>query len=177
MVERRQRWSEDRLEALPDGSWTPAQFHQAAERFRQERGLTVALIRRGDDLPPMRDRAFKYPVYGEIPEEWDDGNDVVVAVVLARNRLVGYATAVPGEIKIVDVHREFLRSSGVQLPIEVAGQSFAVGIGHVLVSKLIGSLDPPLTVDATTPPSRFIFKSLGFRHRESTGNPCILDYP
>jgi hypothetical protein len=53
--------SEERLVALPQGSWTADAFSEATLAFQREAGLDVQLHQQGEEWPPLGpDVAFKY---------------------------------------------------------------------------------------------------------------------
>lgn len=172
--------SEDRLEALPNGSWTPALFVDAARAFLAESSFTASVHRKGDLLPALgSDVILKYAgEYAAYVEEIGDRDDLVVAVVTEGDRVIGFASAEVGreeaEIKLVAVDEFSRRERGVQRVLEVAGETFSVGVGHAVVDLLMTALPSHLVTDATSDQSRYIFKSLGFKRQPSTSNPCLL---
>ncbi len=107
-----------------------------------------------------------------------DGEHVVVVLVWEQDVLVGYGIAAEHsdcvEIEIIDVDFYSRRSAEFCDTVELYGETFQVGVGHVVVQKLIEDVARPINVDATTDGSRYIFKSLGFEHDPQTTNPCIL---
>ena len=66
------------------------------------------------------------------------------------------------------------RRAGLSKEIEIENLSFEIGVGHLIVLRLLESCRTPIWTDATNEESRYIFKSLGFVHDEGTTNPCIL---
>ena len=166
--------SEDRLVALPQGSWTPAVFRDAARKFCRDAGLTASVYPREQMLPPLGpDVNYKYrSEYYSAPER-------PVAVVMEQERVIGFGIACCGDaetnIEIIDVDDFSRRSAGLESKITLGGSQFGVGVGHVVVDSLISTLAPPFLVDATNTYSRYVFKSLGFVHREGKENPCLLE--
>ena len=93
--EPRSQSSEDRLEALPKGRWTPALFVDAARAFLAESRFNTSVHRKGDVLPALgRGVIFKCAgKYEAYVEEIGDRDDLVVAVVREGYRVIGFASA------------------------------------------------------------------------------------
>jgi hypothetical protein len=87
--------SEDRLEALPDGSWTPALFIAAARALLAHSMFAGTLHRQGDALPALGDGVIlKYAgEYDTYIEEINDRTDLVVSVVREGDRVIAFAGA------------------------------------------------------------------------------------
>jgi hypothetical protein len=117
----------------------------------------------------------------ECADRQRDGEPMVIALVWQDDVLIGYGIASVEDgswtIEIVDVDLYSRRSSGLADPVQVAGQSFHVGVGHVVVDALMQRCSRPIRVDATHSTSRFVFKSLGFVPMKPDGNPCLLELP
>ena len=171
--------SENRLESLSPGDWSPEVFRLAARKSGRDWGLVMTIHITCETLPNLSPSArSKYD------DEYRDAkheNRAVAAVTAQKDgQVVGYGMA--GEssegwslIAILGVAQGFRRSESFHVTVDCASHSFTVGVGHVIADALIRLLKLPMSVDATTPASRYIFKSLGFRRREDQTNPCILD--
>jgi hypothetical protein len=174
--------SEDRLEALPDGSWTPALFIAAARALLAHSMFAGTLHRQGDALPALGDGVIlKYAgEYETYIEEINDRTDLVVSVVREGDRVIAFAGAElrqdEAEIKLVAVDDFSRRQRGVGQTVEVGGQMFNVGLGHAVVDLLTTALPNRIVTDATGDQSRYIFKSLGFKQQPDTSNPCLLQF-
>jgi hypothetical protein len=123
---------------------------------------------------------FKYvDSYEEVPDRVAAGENVVLAIVAEEGRVIGFGIGEQrdgdSEIEIIDVDQSSRRSNGVQRTLTIGDHEFGVGVGHVIVDLLMTALTKPVDVDATGDDSRYIFKSLGFQHREGESNPCLLD--
>jgi len=172
--------SEDRLQNLPKDSWRPAFFAEATREFLREAGFTAVVRHPGEALPPLGpDVTYKYRCsYHEVPKRIARGENVLVAVVIEDDRVIGYGIATQGnagsEIEIIDVDKFSRRSAGLEHILALDGRKFGVGVGHVVVDLLADALSKPVFVDASSPESRYIFKSLGFTRRPEERNPCLL---
>jgi hypothetical protein len=173
--------SEDRLDELSGSVWSPEQFSLAASSFASSTGLTIVTGPPARELPPLSsDVHFKYS------GEYEDARKVLirsrrlrVVSVLEADRVIGYGIAhqrkAGSSIGIIDVDYSSQRSAGLGAEVACGDTRFSVGVGHVVVATLLPMLKPPVSVDATNPPSRYIFKSLGFVTRSGQANPCLLD--
>ena len=93
--------------------------------------------------------------------------------------MIGYlitALAANGsaEIEILDVDASSRRSSGLKADLTIEKETFLVGVAHLLVIATLRAFQGELKVDATDPPSRYVFKSLGFVAQPGESNPCLL---
>ena len=160
---------------------------RAIQQFQSKKDLHVTVTKRSRStgVPEIpRNSCLKYSHY------WKDGSlqacstrmenaeDLTVALVWEEDLLVGYgiATIKNGEceIEIIDVDFYSRREAGLARTLQISGQSFQVGVGHLVVHALLQECPRPIHVDATHSSSRYIFKSLGFVHDELSSNPCIL---
>lgn len=181
LVAPREPTSEDRLDKLSGSVWSPEQFSLAASYFASSTGLTIVTGPPAKELQPLSsDVHFKYS------GEYEDARKVLirsrslrVVSVLEADRVIGYGIAhqrkAGSSIGIIDVDYSSQRSAGLGAEVECGDTRFSVGVGHVVVATLLPMLKPPVLVDATNPPSRYIFKSLGFVTRRGQTNPCLLD--
>lgn len=178
-----ERSSESRLEnALsPD---LIANFITATRSFRAENGLTVVLTSSAEEIPRIPDDVcFKYSrphSEGDLPvctQRIKNGEKIAISLVFEEGLLIGYGiAAIRGadtEIEIIDVDCYSRREADLKKTVELDGQLFHVGVGHVIVDTLLQTCPKPVKVNATSSHSRYIFKSLGFRDA-GLGNPCVL---
>jgi len=158
---------------------------RVANSFREDRGFEVTVTCSAEDIPDIpRDACFKYTRQceeGSLPDctqRIRNGEKVTMALVCEEGSLIGYGIAVTRdaetEIEIIDVDYYSRREADLKKTVQFGGQSFDVGVGHVVVLALMKACPRPFKVDATTPHSRYVFKSLGFLHDDRSGNPCIL---
>lgn len=172
--------SEQRLEALLAGSWSPQLFLNALRDFLPSERFSVSLVGSGGTLPELHpDGSFKYlPSYPEARSRIEAGEEVRVSVVQEEGWVIGFGIADKDDgtwqIGQISVDRSSSRSAGLQRTLSVAGEEFTVGVGHVIVETLIAAVPRPIIVDATNSPSRYIFKSLGFTTRPGAANGCLL---
>ncbi len=175
--------SEERLLELPVGSWTPEAFAETTRDFLRETGFSASISERGDALPPLGpDVRYKYSVdYNGVAERIAGGANLLVAVVMEGERVIGYGIAYQhdthSEIEIIDVDERSRRFAGLQRNLTIDGAQFGVGVGHVVTDLLAVALKGPILVDATSHASRYICKSLGFVPRPGEQNPCLLHLP
>jgi hypothetical protein len=177
--------SEHRIENIASGE--VSNFHAETSTFESEKNLKVVLVNMCDEIPKISEQTdFKYSVDGlsnilsESVSAMKGGEKLIIALVKEEELIIGYGTARlednGSEIEIIDVDTYSRRKNGLVHPIQVSGKEFQIGIGHVIVKKLIDECIKPIKVDATNSQSRYIFKSLGFVHDDETGNPCILRF-
>jgi hypothetical protein len=184
LLEEMERSSESRFDALRSPEAVTKIAH-ATGSFRRDRRFKIAVTDSAEEIPDIPQGAcFKYS------HSWDggsliacsqrirDGEKMTMVLVREDGFLIGYGIAVTreteSEIEIIDVDYYSRRKAGLKETVLVGTKSFDVGVGHVLVMALMGVCPRPVGVDATTPDSRYVFKSLGFIHDSGTSNPCIL---
>ena len=159
--------------------------YQATQDFQSKENLQVSMIKQSTEvleIPP--DFCFKYShpcgtgSLQECSKRMESGEDLIVAMAYEENLLIGYAIATikngECEIEIIDVDCYSRRKAGLAYTLQISGQSFQIGVGHLVVYVLLQECPRPIHVDATHSSSRYIFKSLGFVHDELSVNPCIL---
>lgn len=184
MTQPREPSSEERLAHAPAGTWSAKSFRDATRRFQEAACLRSRLCS-GTDYPPdlTADVEYKYgDVYRDSKERMIAGERLLVAVVLEEPRVIGFAIAAQGPnnetvVEIIDVDRSSRRLSGLRLSLRVNEWAFTVGVAHLLVDLLASHIEGVVKVDATNPPSRYVFKSLGFVSRPGEVNPCLLWRP
>lgn len=173
--------SELRFESLPDREFAVNAIVVATRELAHSSGLIVCVPGKGDSVPDMtRCERFRYAdQYVSFADALLHGEDVTIATVLKAGEVVAFGFAeVPSEdgveIMTIDVAIESRRSAGEKSTIEINGESFEIGIGHVLVLALIESVGAnALTTNATTSPARYLFTSLGFLSTDEE-NSCLL---
>lgn len=176
--------SEERLARAPTGTGAAQPFRVATRQLLEASRLQPRLCN-GTDYPPdlPGDTEYKYEeAYGEAKERMIRGERLLVAVVCEDSRVIGFAIAAKAPnnetvVEIIDVDRSSRRSSGLRLSLSVNGTEFTVGVAHILVDLLASHVKGAMKVDATNPPSRYVFKSLGFARQPGEANPCLLWRP
>ncbi len=183
-LEEMERSSERRFETARSPELI-ASISKTTKSFQTEHGLSVAVTGSVEKIPDIpRNSLFKYSrPYGEgdLPEcsqRISNGEKITVALICEDGLLVGYGIAVTrevgSEIEVIDVDCYSRREADLKGTVEVGGEVFQVGVGHVIVIALMEACPRPVKVNATTPHSRYVFKSLGFVHDDYIDNPCIL---
>jgi hypothetical protein len=175
--------TEHRFDALSDKVSSIKAVAQKSEELRSKLSLNIATLTDSDEFPKLpTDTHFKYD--DQLPSFYRAlliGEHVTISVVRRSSRVVAFGIAeVPKNdsvsIELINVAFDSRRKAGVSELLQLEGQEFNIGIGHVLVLHLINELDSKrICTDATTSPSRYIFKSLGFRPY-SEDNPCLLHF-
>jgi len=182
--EEEERSSEHRFDALGSPEAVES-VTRATKLFRAAHGFDVKVTCSAQEIPDIpRDVCFKYTQpwgEGSLPacsQRIRDGEKITMAQIYEQGLLIGYGIAVTreadSEIEIIDVDYYSRREADLKETLQFAGQSFEVGVGHVVLIALMQACPRPVEVDATTPQSRYIFKSLGFVHDTKSDNPCIL---
>ena len=182
--EKEKRSSEMRFDELVSPQVIKSVF-QATQDFQSKENLQVRITKQSTEVPKIPlDLCFKYSQpWGtgslqSCSKRMENGEDLTVALVYEEDPLIGYAIAAikNGEcvIEIIDVDHYSRREAGLVYTLQISGQSFQIGVGHLLVYSLLQECPRPIHVDATQSSSRYIFKSLGFVHDELLANPCIL---
>jgi hypothetical protein len=174
--------SEERLEHFSSGNWSPQLFFRKAIELRENAKLELQVVSDTSQLPGLgSETEFSYDhcSYVTCFDRQQAGEKFLVSVVLGKGRVIGYAIAAladngSAEIEILDVDTSSRRSSGLKVDLTVQNETFSVGVAHLLVLAIVRTFLGRLIVNATHPPSRFIFKSLGFVARPGESNPCLL---
>jgi len=175
-------FSVDRLAAIPAEAWSPQQFAEEARQLQVEASLETEIV---DSVEGLRDLSpdtrFKYTTdYGDVLARLRRGEHVLVAYVVEAVRVIGFGIArkngFGSTIEIIDVDEYSRRDAGLAREIVIQGSVFGVGVAHVLVAALQGVLPTPVRVNAAHEHSSYVFQSLGFVRRNSTGNPCLLKF-
>lgn len=177
--------SERQFEALKDAG-AVAMISSAVGDFCRQRGFDVEVSEDPAKVPGIRSGfRFKYssPGSGELQEQikrMGQGKNAAIAWVSEEGAVIGYGIALLSKtetnIKIIDVAPCSRREVGLSHEIVLAGETFSVGVGHVVVHALLQHCRCPFRTDATSASSRFIFKSLGFVPASgSNDNLCLLE--
>jgi len=172
--------SEDRFDSLANREKAVATIIDATRSFEKSRELTVLIPTRSDSIPKLsQGSTFKYDIhYGSYVRGVGDGEDFTFVIVCKESVIAFGFGEVPfnneTDIRTIDVETQFRRSIGWKSTVQIEGQSFDVGVGHVLVLGLIDSIKSTDAVtEALNPQSRYIFKSLGFVSTWEK-NSCLL---
>jgi hypothetical protein len=177
--------SEERLENLSPGDWSPRSFFDKATELQQSANLEVRVVSDASQLPrldPEIGFSYAYCSYAGCLARQQAGWRFLVPLALKEGQVVGYAiTALEAddsaEIEILDVAESSRRGTGLKMDLIVQDETFSVGVAHVLVAALLRTFLGELSVDATNSPSRYVFKSLGFVGLPGEMNPCLLHKP
>ena len=159
--------------------------YQSTQEFQSKENLQVSMTKQSTELPKIPlDFCFKYSHPWDsgslqaCSRRTDNGEDLTVSFVYEEDMLIGYAIAAMKNeecvIEIIDVDLYSRRVAGLAYILQISGQSFQIGVGHLVVYALLQELPRPIHVDSTYSNARYIFKSLGFVHDDLLGNPCIL---
>lgn len=172
--------SEERLSKILDPKKAAEVFTKEAAVFAKEYGLETVIATSKNSIPDFDDDVrFKYinAVY-DYESRLDDGDDAVAVFIKDEDRVIAFGIANKEDhetkIDVIEVEINSTRRAGLSKEIEIENLSFEIGVGHLVVLRLLESCRTPIWGDATNKESRYIFKSLGFDHDESTTNPCIL---
>jgi hypothetical protein len=173
--------SEIRFDSLPDRLSAVTAMVQATNEFSIANGVLIHASAANDEFPALAPGAgFRYAdQYQPFVEAFSKGEKVTIVTVLQSGEVIAFGIGeVPTndgvEIMTVDVASASRRSAGVKSTTTIDGESFEIGIGHVLVLGLIESIDAEIVhTNATTAPARYIFKSLGFVSTDED-NSCLL---
>ena len=174
--------SEERLEHFSSGNWSPQWFFQKAIELRESAKLEVQLVSDASQLPGLGSKtefSYDHCSYVACFGRQQAGEKFLVSAVFGKGRVIGYAIAAladngPAEIEILDVDTSSRRSSGLRVDLTIQNETFSVGVAHLLVLAIVRTFPGRLIVNATHPPSRYVFKSLGFVARPGESNPCLL---
>ena len=174
--------SEERLENLSPGNWSPRLFSEKATELQQNAKLEVSVVSDASQLPRLGSGmkfSPDYCSYAPLLDRQQAGWRFLVSLALKDGQVVGYAIAALladgcAEIEILDVAVSFRRASGLKADLIVQNETFSVGVAHVLVVAILHTFHGELRVDATSSPSRYVFKSLGFAGLPEETNPCLL---
>ena len=181
MIEQGQQASEQRFGKLKDTATAIQSIRSRTQELASNKAIVVNIAYQPSQIPKTnRDAGFKYALLGECRSRMQSGEDIAVALVCENELVIGYGIAkrtsdATFDIEIIDVETASRRSNGLEAELKIEGQKFTVGIGHVIVLKLLESLQGKLKTDATHDSSRYIFKSLGFVS-VSKYNPCLLGF-
>lgn len=171
--------SEYRFDAIASSNAVLA-ITNATQDFELEQDLKVTIAKRAEEIPSISQcTAFKYSPddYGSLgacTSRIQNGEDLTVALVWEDDLLIGYGIAVSKngetEIEIIDVDTYSRRSAGLVKTIQLSGESFQIGVGHVIVNALLKFCFRPIKVDINNQSSEYIFKSFGFVYDSEAQN-------
>jgi hypothetical protein len=184
IIEEEENSSENRfyLIASPEAVQT---FSKATLEFQSKHRLKVIVTKLAKEIPDIpQNTRFKYSHTGgrgtlnACSTRIEEGKDLTITLAWKDDLLIGYGIATTDngecEIEIIDVDSFSRRRAGLAEMLQISGQSFQIGVGHVVVNSLLGKCSRPIHVDATQSSSRYIFKSLGFIHDSKSSKPFIL---
>ena len=171
--------SERRFLRLKEPSEAVRTISKEIADFPVRHGMSMKVATRADAVPPQAaDAKFKYQELQGAKDALGVGKDLVLSIVQKDDQAIAYGIAGPEtsgkrEVEIIDVAVGYRRTAGIKTEVNIEGQVFELGLGHVVVHSLMDALSCVLETDATTPSSRYIFTSLGFISI-SDDNPCLL---
>ena len=156
---------------------------QATKLFQKKYGLEVTVTSSAHDDPEIPQNArFGYGwsydnlKLHEYLKENRKGGQYTIALVCEEDLLIAYGIAERREamsiILIIDVEKFSRRSADFKEAVEISGENFEVGVGHVLALALIRACPKPIKVDADNSESQYIFYSLGFHYDDE----AVSDY-
>lgn len=161
--------SEERLLALSPASWTAEAFSAAAAQLEAGANIEVSILTGNDNIPPLElEMQYKYwGEYAAISDRAGSGEEISIAIARDERHIIGFGIASRinsgHKFEILDVVAWSRRSDGLKQSLNIQGEEFSVGVGHVIVARLVGGLSRPVVVDAANDESRYIFRSLGFQ--------------
>ena len=178
--ENHDKTSEERLSKILYPKKAAEVFAKKAAVFAKEYGLETVIATSKNAVPDFDDDVrFKYinAVY-DYESRLDDGDDAVAVFIKDKDRVIAFGIANKEDhetkIDVIEVEIFSTRRAGLSKEIEIENLSFEIGVGHLVLLRLLESCRTPIWGDATNKESRYIFKSLGFDHDEGTTNTCIL---
>jgi hypothetical protein len=171
--------SEDRFEKLNDLSRAVSVIEHKALEFQLNNNLEIEIVVQSEHLSLPQKAIFDYrESFSDAIDRMSSGEPVILAVVKQNSQVIGYGVALNNknrtEIEVIDVDIQFRRSNKFCELVVIDGEEFSVGVAHLIVLKFLSSCSYPFQVDSTHSSSRYIFKSLGFKHDDAASNPCIL---
>jgi hypothetical protein len=172
-----------RFEDLKDHESATNSILRETEKFSASHGLTVMNLTPNENLPELpTSSGFKYD--DQVPAFYCAllrGEDVKIVLVKASENVIAFGLVESPkdgevEIEIIDVATEWRRSAGRKTLLELEGQTFEVGVAHVLVTHLVRSANSgKIKTNASNKESRYVFKSVGFKGY-SNEDPCLLRF-
>jgi hypothetical protein len=172
--------NELRFDSVPGYQRAVTAMLRATTDFASASGVLVNILSASGDTPSLNeDAGFRYAdQYQPFVEALRNGEKVTIVTVLQAGEVIAIGFGeVPSkdgvEIMTIDVAAGSRRSAGMKSTITIEGETFEIGIGHVLVLGLIESDAEIVHTNATTAAARYIFKSLGFVSTDED-NSCLL---
>lgn len=178
--ENQDKTSEARLSKILDSKKAAEVFAKEATVFANDYGLETVIATNKNSIPDFNDDiGFQYiNAIENYKSRLDDSDDAVAVFIKEEDRIIAFGIANKDEheteIDVIEVEINSTRRAGLSKEIKIENLSFEIGVGHLVVLRLLESCRTPIWTDATNEESRYIFKSLGFVHNEGTTNPCIL---
>ncbi len=172
--------SEARLSKIIDPKKAAEVFAKETAVFARDYGLETVIATSKISIPDFDDDVrFQYiNAVEDYESRLDDGDDAVAVFIKEEDRVIAFGIANKEahetEIDVIEVEINSTRRAGLSKKTEIEHLSSEIGVGHLVVLRLLESCRAPIWTDATNEESRYICKSLGFVHDEGTANPCIL---
>jgi hypothetical protein len=180
LFDNRDKTSEARLSKIIDPKKAVEVFAEETAFFARDYGLKTVIATRNNSIPDFDDDVhFKYiSTVKDFENKLEDGYSSLAVFIKEKDKVIAFGIANEEghetEIQVIEVEINSSRRAGLSKKIEINNLRFEIGVGHLIVLRLLESCKVPLWTDATNEESRYIFKSLGFVHDEGTSNPCIL---
>jgi hypothetical protein len=172
--------SEARLSKILDPKEAAKIFSKEVAVFAKDYGLETVMATSKNSIPDFDyDVQFQYinAVY-DYESRLEDVDNFLAVFIKEEDKVIAFGIAYKEDhetkIEIIEVEINSTRRSGLSKKIKIENLSFEIGVGHIVVLRLLESCQTPMWTDATNEESRYIFKSLGFDHDERSTNPCIL---
>ncbi len=153
----------------------------AIRDFELENVLEIEVYRYPKDIPDILIHGdFTYYDNRRLRDVVPLAEDVVVVLVKEKGLLIGYGFASRDEngemvVDVIDVDLYSRRMSGLLKRIMLEEKKFEIGVGHVIVQRLIDNCDRPIYADVVDESSSYVLKSLGFLYTNKFSiNYCIL---
>ncbi len=174
--ENRDKTSEALLSKIKDPKKAAEVFAKEAAVFAKDHGLETVIATSKNSIPDFDDDVrFKYiNAVDDYESRLDDGDDAVAVFIKEEDRVIAFGIAnkedLETEIAVIEVEINSTRRAGLSKEIEIENLSFEIGVGQLVVLRLLESCRTPIWADATNEESKYIFKSLGFVYDEGTAN-------
>ena len=172
--------SEARLSKIQYPKKVAELFAKEADVFAKDYGLETVIGTNKKSIPDFDDDVhFQYmSAVDDYQRRLDDGDDAVAVFIKEKAMVIAFGTACKENhetnIDVIEVEINSTRRAGLLKKIAIENLSFEIGVGHIIVLRLLESCRIPIRADATNAQSRYILKSFGFVQDENTENPCIL---
>lgn len=174
--------SAERLACIPKENWSADSFRRATNHLCEIVPFKRSLFRSAYRLPKLSAEVdLNRQCYMECRERLLAGENLLIAVVRESRRIIGFGIAQQGKkratIEIFEVDNFSRRCDGVETYLNLCGEEFSVGLGHVIVASLANAIRTGIEAQPANDSSRYILMSLGFVHLPEDPNDWYLWRP